>query len=49
MNNKQVSDTVKKFMPFLENVKDGDLREILFNMQKMNDYMREKIRIARSI
>lgn len=32
-------------MPFLENVKDGDLREILFNMQKMNDYMWEKIRI----
>ena len=45
MNRKQVNDTVKKLMSFLENVKDGDLCEILFNMQKMNDYMWEKIRI----
>lgn len=33
MNRKQVNDTVKKLMSFQENVKDGDLREILFNMQ----------------
>ena len=30
MNNKQVRDTVKKWMSFLETVKDWDLREILF-------------------
>lgn len=33
-------------MFFLEYVKDDDLREILFNMQKMNNYMWEKIRIC---
>ena len=29
----------------MQDVKDGDLRTILVNMQKMNDYMAEKLRI----
>ena len=29
----------------MQNVKDGNLRTILENMQKMNDYMAEKLRI----
>lgn len=29
----------------MQDVKDGNLRTILENMQKMNDYMAEKLRI----
>ena len=29
----------------MQDVKDGNLRTILENMQKMNDYMEEKLRI----
>ena len=45
MNSKQVNETVNKVFSFMQNVKDGDLRTILENMQKMNDYMAEKLRI----
>ena len=45
MNSKQVNETVNRLMSFMQDVKDGDLRAILANMQKMNDYMAEKIRI----
>ena len=45
MNSKQVNETVNKVFSFMQNVKDGDLRTILVNMQKMNDYMAEKLRI----
>ena len=45
MNSKQVNETVNKLNSFVQNVKDGDLRTILENMQKMNDYMAEKLRI----
>ena len=42
MNSKQVNETVNKLFSFMQDVKDGDLRTILENMQKMNDYMAEK-------
>ena len=45
MNSKQVNETVNKQVSFMQDVKDGDLRTILVNMQKMNDYMAEKLRI----
>ena len=45
MNSKQVNETVNKLFSFMQDVKDGDLRTILINMQKMNDYMAEKLRI----
>ena len=45
MNSKQVNETVNKLFSFMQDVKDGDLRTILVNMQKMNDYMAEKLRI----
>ena len=45
MNSKQVNETVNRLMSFMQDVKDGDLRTILSNMQKMSDYMAEKIRI----
>ena len=45
MNSKQVNATVNRLMSFMGDIKDGNLRTILANMQKMNDYMAEKIRI----
>ena len=45
MNSKQVNETVNRLMSFIQDVNDGDFRAILANMQKMNDYMAEKIRI----
>ena len=45
MNSKQVNETVNKLVSFMQDVKDGNLRTILENMQKMNDYMAEKLRI----
>ena len=45
MNSKQVNETVNRLASFRQDVKDGDLRTILSNMQKMSDYMAEKIRI----
>ena len=45
MNSKQVNETVNRLVSFMQDVKDGDLRTILSNMQKMSDYMAEKIRI----
>ena len=45
MNSKQVNETVNRLMSFMQDVNDGDFRAILANMQKMNDYMAEKIRI----
>lgn len=45
MNSKQVNETVNRLVSFLGDVKDGDMRTILANMQKMNDYLVEKIRI----
>ena len=45
MNSKQVSETMNRLMAFMKDVTNGDLRAILSNMQKMNDYMAEKIRI----
>ena len=45
MNSKQVNETVNRLASFMQDVKDGDLRTILSNMQKMSDYMAEKIRI----
>ncbi|MFA6729145.1 MAG: hypothetical protein WCS17_13165, partial [Prevotella sp.] len=45
MNSKQVNETVNRLVSFLGDVKDGNLREILANMQKMSDYQAEKIRI----
>lgn len=45
MNSKQVNETVNKLVSFMQDVKDGDLRTILVNMQKMNDYMAEKLHI----
>ena len=45
MNSKQVNETVNRLMSFMQDVKDGDLRVLLSNMQKMSDYMAEKIRI----
>ena len=34
MNSKQVNETVNKLFSFMQDVKDGDLRTILENMQK---------------
>ena len=45
MNSKQVNKTVNRLASLMQDVKDGDLRTILSNMQKMSDYMAEKIRI----
>ncbi len=45
MNSKQVNATVNRLMSFMGDIKDGNLRTILANMQKMNDYMAKKIRI----
>ena len=45
MNSKQVNETVNRLLSFMQDVKDGNLRTILANMQKMNDYLAEKIRI----
>ena len=45
MNSKQVNETVNKLYSFMQDVKDGNLRTILENMQKMNDCMEEKLRI----
>ena len=45
MNNRQANEMLERLMSFMQDVKDGDLRIILSNMQKMNDYMAEKIRI----
>ena len=45
MDSKQVNETVNRLASFMQDVKDGDLRTILSNMQKMSDYMAEKIRI----
>ena len=45
MNSKQVNETVNKLYSFMQDVKDGNLRTILENMQKMNDYMAEKLHI----
>ena len=36
---------LNKLVSFMQDVKDGNLRTILENMQKMNDYMAEKLRI----
>lgn len=38
MNSKQVNDTVNRLVSFMGDIKDGNLREILANMQKMCDY-----------
>ena len=45
MNSKQVNETVNRLVSFMGDVKDGNLREILANMQKMCDYQAEKLRI----
>ena len=45
MNSKQVNETVNKLVSLMQDVRDGDLRTILVNMQKMNDYMAEKLHI----
>lgn len=45
MNSKQVNETVNRLLSFMNDVNDGNLRTILTNMQKMNDYLAEKIRI----
>ena len=45
MNSKQVNETVNRLASLMQDVKDGDLRTILSNMQKMSDYMAEKIRV----
>ena len=45
MNSKQVNETVNRLLSFMNDVNDGNLRTILANMQKMNDYLAEKIRI----
>lgn len=45
MNSKQVNETVNRLASLMQDIKDGDLRTILSNMQKMSDYMAEKIRI----
>ena len=45
MNSRQVNETVNRLMAFMKDVTNGDLRAILSNMQKMNDYMAEKILI----
>ena len=45
MNSKHINETVNRLESFMEDVKDGNMRTILTNMQKMNDYMAEKIRI----
>ena len=46
MNSKQVNETVNRLVSFMGDVKDGNLREILANMQKMCDYQAEKLRIS---
>ena len=45
MNTNQVNEAVTRLMSFMKDVEDGNLSAILANMQKMNDYMAEKIRI----
>ena len=42
MNSRQVNETMNRLMAFMKDVTNGDLRAILSNMQKMNDYMAEK-------
>ena len=37
MNSKQVNKTVNRLVSFMGDVKNGNLREILANMQKMSD------------
>ena len=51
MNSKQVNETVNRLASLMQDVKDGDLRTILSNMQKMSDYMvwRRKSASMRSI
>ena len=45
MNSKQVNETTIRLNAFMRDVKDGNLRTILKNMQSMLDYHAEKIRI----
>ena len=42
MNSKQVNATVNKLNSFMQNVKDGNLRTILENMQKMMKQIKSK-------
>lgn len=43
--NKQVNETTIRLNAFMRDIKDGNLRTILKNMQSMLDYHTEKIRI----
>lgn len=42
MNSKQVNETTIRLNAFMRDVKDGNLRTILKNMQSMLDYHAEK-------
>jgi len=45
MNSKQVNATVNRLLSFMGDVKDGNLRTILTNLQTMCEYQAEKLRI----
>ena len=45
MNSKQVNATVKRLVSFMGDVKEGNLRTILTNLQTMCEYQAEKLRI----
>jgi len=45
MNSKQINATVNRLISFMGDVKDGNLRAILANLQTMCEYQAEKLRI----
>ncbi len=45
MNSKQVNEATKRLLSFMGEMKDGNLRTLLANMQTMCEYQAEKLRI----
>ena len=45
MNSRRVNETTIQLNAFMRDVKNGNLRTILVNLQKMCDYQSEKLRI----
>ena len=45
MNSKQVNATVNRLLSLMGDVKNGNLRTIIANLQTMCEYQAEKIRI----
>ena len=49
MNSRRVNETTIQLNAFMRDVKNGNLRTILVNLQKMCDYQSEKLRIYENI